>query len=213
MGSLIPLCGFKRTLRTAGHQQHLWHPPLKSCCMFGVILLFFWIRKKEYSFIFMLSQLLWHDLWFSEPFCRLSSPSAHFLCVTAPFPVSVEAIRKITQPPHITPFPPLVSFSIFRPARLFPPFSYLACSRARVHIWLWRIYFNHTEVIKCWPDKITRKAAHYLPNCCGVSVYILHSDPHSPFKVNHSTTRKKNQHWFLCGVFLWHVLFFKRKTH
>lgn len=80
-------------------------------------------------------------LWFPEPFCSLSLPSAHFLCVTAPFPVSVEAIREITQPPPVTPFSPLVSFSIFGPARLFPPFLYLlfflACIQ-RLFLITWR---------------------------------------------------------------------------
>lgn len=88
------------------------------CCMLSCSFLY----KKKVFFHFYAFQT---TLARTEPFGSLSSPSAHFLCVTAPFPVSVEAIRKITQPPHITPFSPVVSFSIFRPARLFPPFSYL----------------------------------------------------------------------------------------
>lgn len=62
---------------------------------------------------------------FQSHFAAYLCKSAHFLCVTAPFPVSVEAIREITQPPPVTPFSPLVSFSIFGRARLFPPFVYL----------------------------------------------------------------------------------------
>lgn len=83
---------------------------------------------------------------FQSHFAAYLCKSAHFLCVTAPFPVSVEAIREITQPLPITPFSPLVSFSIFGPLRLFPAFLYLlfllACGWACIHIWSQRQFFT-----------------------------------------------------------------------
>lgn len=144
---------------------------------------------------------------FQSHFSALSSPSAHFLCVTAPFPVSVEAIRKITATTH-NPVFPLVSFSIFVPARLFPPFSallfFLACS-SPPGLCLYLIpktFFNHVKVIKRQSDQITMKATRYLPDCCGPLVYTLHFGPHPPFtEVNHPTARK-TRHWLLFGAFL-----------
>lgn len=95
----------------------------------------------------------WTCFDFRSHFPALSLPSAHFLWVTAPFPVSVEHNQRDNTTATQNLLFLLVSLSISGPACRFPPptasFSVLLSA---FHSYLILKILNHLEVIKRWSD-------------------------------------------------------------